>query len=284
MNRPDSSGETVPGPGTVGEIQRQRHRYGTMEQQFADLYLPITTGRDQRRQLPVVILIHGGFWYAAYGLDLMHPLALDLAQRGYAVWNIEYRRIGDPGGGWPGTFTDVVRAIEHLTQLTTEARLDLRQVVSIGHSAGGHLALWSAAHARLRDDHPIKRVATSIQPAGLISQAGVADLEYAWKLRLGGDAVQALLGGSPTEVPERYASVSPAALVPLGVPQVIIHGTNDNRVPHTVSQRYLKKALAAGDQVTLIELPGVDHFAIIDPTTQAWDITIKEVQRLFASI
>ena len=268
-------------------IKPLRLKYGPEPLQFGDLYVPETPGT-----YPTVILIHGGYWRARYGLDLMNGLAEDLAKRGYFAWNIEYRRMGDPGGGWPGTLLDVALATDYLRKLAITYSLNLQKVVPIGHSAGGHLAFWLVARSRIPhfvhncelittqhtgDD---KEIATPLVPVGAISLAGVVDLEMAWRLHLSNDAVVEFLGGSFTDVPERYIAASPAAMLPLGVPQVLIHGTSDDSVPIEVSQAYANAARAVNDAVTFIVLNGADHFDVIDPHSKAWAITIKELQKL----
>jgi len=268
-------------------IKPLRLAYGPEDLQFGDLYLPNHSG-----SYPIVILIHGGYWRARYGLDLMNDLAEDLAKRGYATWNIEYRRVGNPGGGWPGTFQDVALATDNLRKLAPSYMLDLTKVVAIGHSAGGHLAFWLAARQRIpffAHNSPIagsqlqgenEETTTPLALAGAISLAGVVDLELALRLHLSNDAVVELLGGTIASVPKRYAVASPTALLPLGVPQVLIHGTSDDSVPLQVSQAYAKAAKGANDLVTYIELEGVDHFDVIDPHSQAWAMTINELQKL----
>jgi acetyl esterase/lipase len=268
-------------------IKLLRLAYGPEPQQFGDLYVPNIPGPH-----PIIILIHGGYWRARYGLDLMNSLAEDLAKRGYAAWNIEYQRIGNSGGGWPGTFLDVALATDYLRKLAPSYMLDLQCVIPIGHSAGGHLAFWLAARPRIplvAHHSPLassqipadnEETATPLGLRGVISLAGVVDLEMAWRLHLSNGAVVELLGGSFTEVPERYIAASPAAMLPLGVPQVLIHGTNDESVPLQVSQAYSNAARALNDPVTYIELEGVAHFDVIDPHSHAWAITIKELQKL----
>ena len=231
----------------------------------------------------MVILVHGGFWRAQYGLDWMDALAEDLSERGIASWNIEYRRVGDPGGGgWPGTLQDVACAADHLRVLAGEHELDLRRVVAVGHSAGGHLAFWLAGRTRMpaatRD--LFGGEATPLPLCGAVSLAGVVDLREGWKRGLGHGAVQGLIGGSPQKFPERFAAASPAELLPLGVPQVIVHGSADDRVPLELSQDYASSAAAAGDEVRMHALPGVDHFAPIEPASDAWSLTVDEIMRL----
>ena len=256
--------------------------YGSEALQFGELHLPGGAG-----PYPIVILIHGGFWRAHYGYTLMTGLAEDLAKRGIAAWNIEYRRMGDPGGGWPATLLDVAQAADCVRILAPTYALDLKRVVTMGHSAGGHLALWLAARPRIPKSANLAGTGTSegesanpLVITGAISLAGVADLAMGWNMNLGNGAVAELLGGSPTEVPERYAVASPAALLPLGIPQVLIHGTEDDSVPLVVSQAYTAAARAAGDRVKLIELPGQDHFVLINASSDAWATTVEALREL----
>lgn len=265
-------------------IKPVRIAYGPEYLQFGELYLPNHPG-----PYAMVVLIHGGYWRARYDLTLMHGLGEDLAARGIAAWNIEYRRVGDAGGGWPGTLLDVARATDYLRILSPQYSLDLKRIVPIGHSAGGHLALWLAARPRIPADSPLAGSfiaarkdgpATPLPLAGAISLAGVVDLEMAWKLKLSNSAVVELLGGSFPNAPERYLAASPAAMLPLGMPQVLIHGTRDSNVPIEVSQTYAAKARALGDPVTYIELKGIDHFDVINPRSLAWATTIEALQQL----
>jgi acetyl esterase/lipase len=253
-----------------------RLAYGTGEFQFGDLYLPEKAG-----PYPVAILIHGGYWRAHFGLDLMHGLAADLARRGIAAWNIEYRRVGNVGGGWPGTFLDVAQATDYLRTIAIASPLDLERIVPVGHSAGGHLAFWLAARQRIARASPVSPHETSLIPAGVLSLAGVLDLKQAYALHLSNDAVVGLLGARPDEDWARYMAASPGELLPLGIPQVLIHGTADGHVPLQVSRDYAAAAKLAGDPITYLELPGVDHFAIIDPATESWQRIVRELDRLF---
>ncbi len=254
-----------------------RLAYGREALQFGELRLPDGVG-----PFPTAILIHGGFWRNPYDLTLMTGLAADLAGRGIAAWNIEYRRVGDTGGGWPNTLLDVARAADHLLTLGARYPLDLDKVVPIGHSAGGQLAFWLAARHRIPPDSALAPPHTPFALAGAISQAGAVDLDMTWRMNLGKGAAAELLGGSPTAVPERYAAASPAVLLPLGIPQALVHGTADDRVPYAVSAAYVQVAQAAGDDVTLIALPGIDHFALIDAASQAWAKTVEALQKLLA--
>lgn len=224
----------------------QRIPYGPDPLQFAELTLPPTGGPH-----PVAIVIHGGFWRAKYDLEYIRPVCDELVNAGVATWNLEYRRIGNPGGGWPGTFEDIAAGADHLMKSAAHFPLDLNRIVAIGHSAGGHLALWLAGHNR------------SITSA--ISLAGVLDLHRAWELRLSNDVVVDFLGGSPDDFPERYKSASPIERLPLGIPQKLFHGTADDSVPFEISERYAKTAHAAGDNVEFIRLEGAGHFEVVNP-------------------
>jgi len=209
---------------------------------------------------PVVIFIHGGYWKAAYNIDHTGPLCAALAQAGVATWNMEYRRIGNPGGGWPGTFDDIVHGAEHLFRIAPRHGLDLKKVVASGHSAGGHLVLWLAAQR-------------AVDLRGVIPLAAITDLRRAWALQLSNGVVKQLLGGTPEQVPQRYSSASPAELLPISVPQRLIHGTADDIVPFDISERFSK----ASHNSKLVPLKGAGHFELIDPRTKEWDTVRKNI-------
>lgn len=274
----ESSGQRRKSIDSLPTYTITRYTYGHDEYNFGDIYLPESPGPH-----PIVLLLHGGFWRATYDLTLMDGLADALARRSIAVWNIEYRRVGNKGGGWPGTLQDVALAMDYLRQIAAPLNIDLRRIVPIGHSAGGQLALWLAGRSRLPQRSPFRTPDTPLVPAGAISLAGAIDLKLVWQLHLSNDAAGAFLGGNPATFPERYAAASPAAFLPLGVPTVLIHGTHDANVPLAISQAYAQKALEAGDNVKLIELPKADHFVVIDPSSDAWAITMRELQVLLLS-
>jgi acetyl esterase/lipase len=227
----------------------ERLAYGTDQFQFGELRLPSGDG-----PFPAAIVIHGGFWRSKYDLEYIQPVCDALANVGIASWNIEYRRIGNPGGGFPGTLDDVALAGDYFTSITSRFKLDSTRVIAIGHSAGGHLALWLASQ---------KKILT-----GAISLAGVVDLRRGWELKLSNNIVGEFLGGSPDEVPERYASASPIERLPVGIPQRLFHGTADASVPLEISERYVQAARSRGDDATLIVLPDASHFDPVDPRTE----------------
>lgn len=238
-----------------------RHRYGEHPSQVADLYLPAGPGPH-----PLVVLIHGGSWQKHYGKRVTAALASDLRRRGFAVWNIEYRRLGN-GGGWPETFADVAAAIDHLR--TLDAPLDLERASIVGHSAGGHLALWAAGRSRLHADAPGARPELGFSHA--VALAGVCDLQGAYRAWHGG-SVKALVGGSPQQYPERYAAADPIALLPLRAEVLLVHGVADATVAIELSRSYARAAEAAGTPVRLVELEAAagHHRAHIDPRSAAW--------------
>jgi acetyl esterase/lipase len=226
--------------------------YGPGEFQFGELRVPSGPGPH-----PVAIVIHGGYWRAAYDLKHIGHLCEALTRAGMAAWSLEYRRLGNPGGGWPGTFDDVKAGAAHLTTIARAKGIDLNRVIAMGHSAGGQLALWLGRQ-------------NALALRGVVALAPVADLRRAWELKLSNNVVEELLGGSPDEVPERYRSASPMEMLPLGVRQRIMHGDRDNVVPVSISRGYVAAARKAGDDATLTEPPGAGHFELIDPKSQAW--------------
>lgn len=228
--------------------------YGPDPRQFATLQVP--TGATGSDPWPVAVLIHGGFWRNPYRLDLMEPMAADLVARGYAVWNLEYRSVGDEGGAYPGTLDDVAAGFEHLGSVAEGRGLDLGRVAVIGHSAGGHLGLWLAG-----------RDGSAIDIAVAIGLAAVVDLYAAEAAGLGGDATVELLGGRPDEVPDRYAAAQPV-LRPGRT--VLVHGTADDRVPLVQSTAAATGGDGTPSGIEVIEIPGADHFDVIDPDSPAW--------------
>jgi acetyl esterase/lipase len=237
-------------------------RYGSHASQVLELFEPEGGPRGG------AVVLHGGFWRAAYDRHLMDELCRDLAARGWAAWNLEYRRLGDDGGGWPATFEDVeagIGAVRASNKVLLDPgmaagagsgasnRVLLAPLVAIGHSAGGHLALWAAARGLVTH---------------AVSQAGVTDLAEAARRGLSGGVVHELLPANA------YPLASPAELLPLGAPQLLVHGEDDDTVPVGLSRSYHAAAVAAGDRVDLVTLPGVGHYEHLDPSTAAWRAVI----------
>jgi len=257
-----------------------RIAYGSdPSQQFGELFLPDGSG-----PFPLVVLIHGGCWLSRYGLDGTAPLSQALSHEGVAVWNIEYRRVGNPGGGWPGTFLDVADATDYARTLAKKYPLDLSRTIVLGHSAGGHLALWDAARPKLAPSSELYRQ-SPLPLRGAVAMAGPGDLRVLGRLGdgvCGRDTLYRLTGGTPVHVPEHYADGSPAALLPLGLRQVLIVGSNDGIVPPGLVKDYLEAAKAAGDSVGYFELSGLNHLDPIDPGSKAWDTVRAQVLELVA--
>ena len=233
---------------------------------MANLHLPAQEGGPW----PCVVLLHGGFWRTGWDRTLMTPLALDLASRGIAAWNVEYRRVGQEGGGWPGTLDDVAAAVDRLAEVD---EVDDARIATCGHSAGGHLALWLAGRPRVPSGMPGE--GPRIVPVAAVAQAGVCDLEQAWRDGLGGGAVEGLLG-SFDDTPERYAAVSPVDLGRLGPHVILVHGDADEIVPASQSRAYA----ALDPDAELIELEGADHFDVIDVAHPAWTVVVHRLRTL----
>ena len=257
----------------------QRIAYGPDALQFGELWLPRGSGRH-----PVIVLIHGGCWRADLpGTELMDYMAADLRDRGYAVWNLEYRRIGHPGGGYPGTFQDIAAGLDHLRAIAPQNRLDLRRVAVSGHSAGGHLALWAAARDRLPADSPL-RVPEPLPMRGVVSLAGIADLD-AYR-QTGPDAcggpstIDGLVGVPQPGGRNVFADTSPPALLPLGDRQIVISGALDPIVPPRFGEIYAAAAAARGDPAQSVVLEGAGHFEVIDPTSAAWPRVVRAYREL----
>jgi len=226
-----------------------RQFYGESPSNFVDFY---SAARKDVR--PLAVMIHGGFWRVCYGLDHAAGFCTALSAAGFTVANLEYRRVGEPGGGWPGTLDDVKLGVAFARRSSAGYGGDAARTTVLGHSAGGHLALWLAAEM------------TDLTLA--IGLGAVANLPKAFALGLSSCAVGEFLGGSPDEVPERYAAADPAR--PTNVPRVLIHGDADDIVP---------VQLARGFPGRVTEIPGADHFAVIDPASAAWPIVLDFLER-----
>ena len=241
----------------------RRVPYGSDPNQFVDVRLP--SGKAPH---PTVFFIHGGYWRARYDLTHAGHLCAALARAGIATWNIEYRRVGNPGGGWPGTFEDVRGAFRLLRSRGSAKEFDHKRICVAGHSAGGQLALCLAAFEK-----SVTRV---------VSLAGVADLRRAWELHLSHDAVVEFLGGPPSAVPEHYHEASPSERT-IHATQKIIHGTADNSVPYEISKSYADAKKKAGEKVELLTLPNIGHFEIVDPQSAVWPKIQSTIQSLLSA-
>jgi acetyl esterase/lipase len=250
--------------------------YGPLPEQVVDVRLPAGTGRA-----PLVVVVHGGFWMAEWDRTHAGPQSAGLAAAGYVVATAEYRRVGQPGGGWPGIFDDAALLADTVPARVRDAvgdRVDATAPVLVGHSAGGHLAAWAAARHRLPAGSRWHR--SMPLDASVVSLAGVLDLVEAERRGLGDGAARLLLDGSPHGQPERYAVASPIALLPAGARAVLVHGTADVQVPVEISRAYARRAAETGDQVSLRELDGVGHFELIDPLSPAWPTVLAAVASL----
>lgn len=256
----------------------RRIAYGADPNQYGELRLPRSRGPH-----PVAVLVHGGCFKAEYAtLRDLAPMADALKASGIASWNIEYRRLGQPGGGWPGTYLDVGNAVDHLRTFATQNSLDLRRVVIVGHSAGGHLAMWAAARARVPRGSEL-HAANPLSVRGVLDLAGPIDLtmNLAGYEALCRDAViTKLVGGPPTDVPERYAHASAMKLLPLGIPQVILTGEHEEFVPRPIAETYVRAANEAGDPVRLIVMPDAGHFEIASPRAATWPRVLSVIRTL----
>jgi acetyl esterase/lipase len=265
-------------------------RYGDGTDQVADVHLP-SPGDLERAGIGgrafFTLFLHGGFWRARYGREHTAPLAEALAAAGFAVCVPEYRRSGQRGGGWPGTFDDVAAAVDRLPGLVDAATgglVEPGRMVLAGHSAGGHLALWAASRHRLAAESPWRR-AEAMAGCGVVALAAVSDLVACHQLGLGQGAADALMGGGPERFPDRYAVADPAGLLPIGLPVRLVHGTGDDRVPHQMSVEYAGRARGAGDVMTECALlPGAGHFDVIDPLSVVWGTVEDAFRAVYRSV
>jgi acetyl esterase/lipase len=239
-----------------------RISYGPGPNHFGELRIPGVTSKHH----PVVVFIHGGFWRSRFDLTHADAHCEALTRSGLATWNLEYRRIGQPGGGWPGTAEDVLAGVQHLAAMFKTYNLDPTRVAVAGHSAGGHLALWVAAK-------------NALEIRGVVALAAVSDMRNAWELQLSAGVAGEFMGGPPSELSEQYSAASPIELLPMGTPQVLIHGTADTVVPFSMSQRFAEKSANA----RLVPLDGAGHSEVIDPRTPEWETVRRNIALLLNS-
>ena len=262
---------TVPAPD-------HRIAYGPGPLQFGNLRLPKRPGPH-----PVVLFVHGGCWRSQY--DIAHTAALEqaLADSGFAVWSIEYRRVGNDGGGWPGTFADIAQAADYLRELATRYALDLNRVIASGHSAGGQFALWLAARPKVPRTSALF-VADPLRVRGVLALAPAPDLEGLHAAGVCGNIIDGLMGGSPADHPDRYAAASPMQLAPIGVPQQLVIGALD-RMWTPIGRAYIARAAAVGDtQVEVVEAPESGHFDLLATDTTTWPLVVNALKQLVARI
>ncbi|MFE6282554.1 alpha/beta hydrolase family protein [Streptomyces sp. NPDC057877] len=256
--------------------------YGDHPDQVIDFYLPRDAGPAAEGVLvPLVVVLHGGAWRAAYDRRHLTPFADFLARRGFAVANVEYRRGGTGGaaGRWPETFDDIAAALDALPRLIREVpQADPRRTVLVGHSAGGHLALWAAARHLLPADAPW-RTDGPASLRGVVALAPIADFSVAGKLDVCGGAVRELLGAEP-EFGERLPYADPALLLPTGIATTLVQGRTDVDVPLAVAESYADAAAKAGEVVGLTLLEDVGHFPLIDPVADACAVVVEEIMQL----
>lgn len=250
--------------------------YGKEPQQFGLLRLPAGKG-----PFPLVVIVHGGCWVSTIG-DINNAEALSdaITKQGYATWSIEYRSVDQNGGGFPGTFLDVANAVDYLKQIAPKYKLDLQNTIIVGHSSGGHLALWLGARNKLPKNSALYTL-NPLMPKAVISMGGVPDLEVARKpaeKKCFGDVIGRLLSEKHKDVPKaRYKDTSPYAMLPFAVPQVLIVAALDEVVPLAISDRYLKKAKITHDKASLVEVPYAGHMDLIAPNSVNWPYLLREI-------
>jgi len=253
-----------------------RLSYGTDASQVGEL--KVAPGRGPH---PLAILVHGGCWRAAFAsMRDLSPMADALRHAGIATWNIEYRRLGEAGSGWPGTYLDVGHAVDFVRTMATERSLDLTRVVVVGHSAGGHLAMWAATRSKIPPNSDLF-LANPLRTRGVVNLAGAIDMtENIEHIQSACSApvVTQMLGGTPDAVRARYLEVSANARLPLGVRQVLVWGEHEEFVPRPLAETYVKAAAAAGDSARLIVVPGAGHFELANPRSAAWPRVLEAIQ------
>jgi acetyl esterase/lipase len=256
----------------TGPAPQRRIPYGSAPSQYVELFLPQGGG-----PFPVVVLVHGGCWTVQYGgITQMHSMAGALIAQGIAVWNIEYRRHDEEGGGYPGTYRDVAAAVD---LLRGEPHIDLQRIVIVGHSAGGHLAQWAASRHRLPHWSPAW-AADPLHIPTVISLGGLADLRMqAALIRSSCERETAQLAGMPSASrPDVFADTSPAEMLPAGIRTVLIHGEFDTVSPPSVAAAYAQRARAAGDPAEVIVLPGVGHYDEVAASAPCWPLVERTIR------
>jgi acetyl esterase/lipase len=265
--------EQISGPAAPPADHRIHYREDALT--FGDLRLPRGAGPH-----PVVVVVHGGCWQSEYDLKYMSHLSAALSQAGMATWTLEYRRIGNAGGGWTGTFEDVARGTDYVRTLAQKFPLDVNRVVVVGHSAGGHLALWLAARHNLPRESPLF-TSNPLPLRGVVSLAGITDLrKYGAGAGSCNASVIPLLGGKSVDVSSRYAQTNPSELLPLGVPVRLIHGALDPYVPVEQSRDFATLARSKGDNAAFVLVPEIAHFDLVAPFAEVWKRIQDEILSL----
>ena len=253
-----------------------RIAYGPGPLQFGNLRLPKRPGPH-----PVVLFIHGGCWLSQYDIAHAAPFEQALADSGFAVWSLEYRRVGNEGGGWPGTFTDIAQGADYLRELAPRYALDLSRVIASGQSAGGHFALWLAARPKIPPTSPL-HAADPLKVRGVLALAPAPDLEGLHTAGTCGNVIDKLMGGSPADHPDRYAAASTMQLAPVGVPQQLVIGDLD-RTWAPIGRAYVARATAVGDTMfQVVEAPESGHFDLLAPVTTTWPLVMNALKQLVA--
>jgi acetyl esterase/lipase len=253
--------------------------------QFGDLWIPglirgeFAPKEHVKTRWPLVVFLHGGWWESTYDLGYAGFLCQAMKAQGVAVWSLEYRRVGDSGGGWPGTMQDVAAGMDHVVKLAEAYPLDTERVIAAGHSAGGQLAFWLAGRHHIPHTSVLAEPQPNLALQGVVALAGAVDLRLTTELsgffsfRKGAPCVRDLIGGDAKHFPERYSAADPGQLLPLGVRQVLVQGTEDDQIPPQIPGRWADNARRQGDSVDIRIVPGAGHFDIVDPESSAWHVT-----------
>lgn len=263
-----------------------RIRYGSDPSQFGDLWVP---EEKSHYPCPVVVFFHGGWWKSAYDLGYAGYLCAALKREGIATWSVEYRRVGSTGGGWPATFLDAAAGFDFVSTLAKTHPLDLSRLLTMGHSAGGHLACWIAGRVHIPAGSELHLPGIGLALRAAILLAGAADLRllidtagnsaYAHDR----DEVYSLMGGSPERFPDRYRAGNPGDLLPLSAPQLLLQGTEDDQIPPDLPRQWAERSIRSGSRATVTMIPGADHFDVVDPRSSAWETVLAEVKSVLAS-
>jgi acetyl esterase/lipase len=260
-----------------------RFAYGAAPSQYAELFLPAAPASDAA--WPVVLLVHGGCWTAQYGgMTQMRDIADALSAQGIAVWNVEYRRVEEAGGGYPGMYLDIIAAVDLLAATAAQHGIDLRRVAAVGHSAGGQLVQWLAGRGRIAPSSPLYREAGSyVAIRQIVSLGGLADLRDTELLKCSCGREAAELTGHPSATrPDAMSDTNPAQLIPNGSATVLITGEHDEISPPAASHAYAALAAAAGDQARVIILPGAGHYDEVASGTPSWEIILGVIRQALA--